>query len=165
MPFVLVQHCDEEYEEGGFETLRDMQERHFWYRGRHRFMLGVVNRYRRSDFARLAQQSGLILCDARYFMFYLSPLYLLSRMRPSLVSMTLAQKKELIIKQQFTPINSVLSVIFAAGSSLGHLLRFPWGISILGVFKKTWKKWLRRNCKKTEYGKYLKLITLGYTDL
>jgi len=150
-----------------------MQERHFWCRGQHRFMLGgVVNRYlpksggylfvttpefpqfwsynddmahylrryRRSDFSRLAQQSGLTLCDARYSMFYLSPLYLLSRMRPSLASMTLAQKKELVIKQHqvpFTLINSVLSAIFAAGSSLGRLLRFPWGILILGVFKKT----------------------------
>ncbi|HIF58879.1 MAG TPA: class I SAM-dependent methyltransferase [Rhodospirillales bacterium] len=268
MPPVRVQHRDGEYEEGGFETLRDMQERHFWYRGRHRFLLGAVNRYlpksgqtlsaidlgggaggwvsylakhlpeefaslaladssivaltlaasvvpptaqryqvdlmqlhmheqwdaaflldviehlpddlqalrqarealksggylfvttpafpqfwsynddmaqhlrryRRSDFVRLAQQSGLTLCDARYFMFYLSPFYLLSRMRPSLASMTLAQKKELIIKQHqvpSAPINSILNAIFAAESPLGHWLRFPWGTSILGVFKKT----------------------------
>ncbi len=267
-PSLPVQHRDGEYEEGGFETLRDMQERHFWYRGRHRFLLASVNRYlpksgqtlsaidlgggtggwvsylakhlpeefaslaladssivaltlaasvvpptaqryqvdlmqlhmheqwdaaflldviehlpddlqalrqarealksggylfvttpafpqfwsynddmaqhlrryRRSDFVRLAQQSGLTLCDARYFMFYLSPLYLLSRMRPSLASMTLAQKKELIIKQHqvpSAPINSILNAIFAAESPLGHWLRFPWGTSILGVFKKT----------------------------
>ena len=42
---IPVRHRDEEYEEGGFETLRDMQERHFWYRGRHRFLLAAVNRY------------------------------------------------------------------------------------------------------------------------
>lgn len=268
LPSTPVQHRDEEYEEGGFETLLDMQERHFWYRGRHRFLLGAVNRYlpmsgqafsaidlgggaggwvsylnkhrpkgfsslaladssivalnlassvlppkaqryqidlmqlhmheqwdaaflldviehlpndlealrqarealklggylfvttpafpqfwsyndemahhlrryRRGDFVQLAQQAGLTLCDARYFMFYLSPLYLLSRMKPSLASMTPVQKKELISKQHEVPsaaINSVLSTIFAAESPIGHWLNFPWGTSILGVFKKT----------------------------
>ena len=42
---IPVQHRDEEYGEGGFEILRDMQERHFWYRGRHRFLMEAVNRY------------------------------------------------------------------------------------------------------------------------
>jgi SAM-dependent methyltransferase len=32
-------HRDEEYEEAGFDVLRDMQSRHFWYQGRHRFLL------------------------------------------------------------------------------------------------------------------------------
>jgi hypothetical protein len=43
LPSTPVQHRNEEYNEGGFETLRDMQERHFWYRGRHRVLvlLGV----------------------------------------------------------------------------------------------------------------------------
>jgi SAM-dependent methyltransferase len=268
LPPIPVQHRDEEYEEGGFETLRDMQERHFWYRGRHRFLLTAVNRYLpnsgqplsvidlgggaggwvrylaqhrpegfaplaladssmvaltlaasvlpptaqryqidlmqlhmaeqwdaaflldviehlpddmqalgqarealkpggylfvttpafpqfwsynddmaqhlrrycRSDFARLAQQSGLTLCDARYFMFYLSPLYLLIRMKSGFATMTPAQKKELVLKQHqvpSAPINGVLSAIFSAESPIGHWLRFPWGTSILGVFKKT----------------------------
>ena len=35
-------HRDEEYEETGFEVLRDMQSRHFWYQGRHRFLLRAV---------------------------------------------------------------------------------------------------------------------------
>lgn len=267
LPPILVQHRDEEYQESGFETLHDMQERHFWYRGRHRFLLAAVNRYlpkderqlsaidlgggaggwvrylaqhrpngfaplaladssmvaltlagsvlphgaqryqidlmqlhmheqwdaaflldviehlpddlqamqqarealrpgghlfvttpafpqfwsyndemanhlrryRHSDFARLAKQSGLALCDARYFMFFLSPLYLLSRMKPSLAKMTAEQKKEVILKQHgvpSAPVNSLLSAIFAAETPIGHWLRFPWGTSILGVFKK-----------------------------
>ena len=45
IPPLPVQHRDEEYQEDGFETLRDMQGRHFWYRGRHRFLLAAVNRY------------------------------------------------------------------------------------------------------------------------
>ncbi len=45
LPAVPVLHRYEEYEETGFETLCQMQERHFWYRGRHRFLLASVNRY------------------------------------------------------------------------------------------------------------------------
>jgi hypothetical protein len=45
LPPIPVQHRDEEYEEGGFETLRNMLERHFWYHGRHQFLLAAVNRY------------------------------------------------------------------------------------------------------------------------
>ncbi len=265
---IPVQHRDGEYDEVGFDTLRDMQERHFWYRGRHRFLLQAVNRflpksahpfsaidlgggaggwvsylarhrpemfaplaladsslvaltlaasvlppeaeryqidlmqlnmheawdvaflldviehipddlkvikeasnalkpggylfvtapafpqfwsynddmaqhlrrYRKSNFAKLANDSGLILCDARYFMFYLSPLYLLSRARFGFDGMTLAHKKELITKQHqvpLAPINTILSTIFAAESPIGHWLQFPWGTSILGVFRKT----------------------------
>ena len=268
LPIIPVQHRDEEYGESGFEILREMQERHFWYRGRHRFLLEAVNRYlpksgqpfsaidlgggaggwvrylaqhrpegfeplaladssmvaltlaasvlppnaqryqidlmqlhmreqwdaallldiiehlpddlqalrqarealkpggylfvttpafpqfwsynddmgnhlrryRRKDFSRLAQKSGLKLCDSRYFMFLLSPLYLLSRMKPRLRSLTAAQKRELIIKQHQVPpapVNSMLSAIFALETPLGRWLRFPWGTSILGVFKKT----------------------------
>lgn len=267
LPHLPVQHRDEEYDEGGFEILRNMQERHFWYRGRHRFLLEAVNRYlprsreplsaidlgggtggwvrylaqrrpegfarlaladssivalsfaasvlppaaqryqvdlmqlqmheewgaaflldviehlpddlqalrqarkslepggylfvttpafprfwtynddlshhlrryRRGDFVRLARQSGLTLCDARYFMFYLSPAYLLSRMNLSFAAMTQAWLRERVIKQHqvpSTPVNGILSAIFAAETPLGHWVRFPWGTSILGVFRK-----------------------------
>lgn len=266
-PSMPVKHREEEYEEDGFETLRDMQDRHFWYRGRHRFLLAAVDRflpksgaprsaidlgggaggwvsylakqrperfnplaladssivaltlaesvfppaaqryqvdlmqlqmrdqwdaaflldviehipddlhaleqarealkpggylfvatpafpqfwsynddlaqhqrrYVRSDFMRLAQQAELTLCDARYFMFYLSPLYLISRMKPGLGAMTDEQKKELVIQQHrvpSVPINTILTTIFTAETPLGHWLRFPWGTSILGVFRK-----------------------------
>lgn len=267
VPSIHVSHRHEDYDEAGFETLRDMQERHFWYRGRHRFLLDSVNsflpstdrklsaidlgggaggwlqflgnnlpnrfaplaladsslvalklaatvlphhvkryqidlmqlhmhdqwdvaflldviehipddlkvlqqahdclkpggylfvttpafpkfwsynddmvhhqrRYCRSDFVRLALQSGLVLCDARYFMFYLSPLYLLSRIKPGFSKMTPAEKRAIILKQHkvpFAPINNLLSAIFALESPIGHRLNFPWGTSILGVFKK-----------------------------
>jgi 2-polyprenyl-3-methyl-5-hydroxy-6-metoxy-1,4-benzoquinol methylase len=33
-----------------------------------------LRRYRGSDFVRLARESGLTLCDSRYFMFFLSPI-------------------------------------------------------------------------------------------
>lgn len=44
VPKVTVQHRDEEYGEAGFDVLRDMQTRHFWYYGRHRFLLCMLKR-------------------------------------------------------------------------------------------------------------------------
>jgi len=267
MPSVPVYHRDEAYDEAGFSTLLDMQCRHFWYRGRHRFLLATVDRflpktitdkdvidlgggvggwlrylvqhrpgglgqialadsslealklagpvlpakaqryqidlmqlhmheqwdaaflldviehlpddlqalrqardalrpggylfvttpafpqlwsysdemshhlrrYRRADFVRLAKESGLTLCDSRYFMFFLSPAYWLSRIKPSFATMSSAQKSELISKQHQVPsplINGVLNAAFDAETPLGHYVRFPWGTSILAVLQK-----------------------------
>ena len=93
-----------------------------------------LRRYRRKDISRLAQQAGLKICDSRYFMFFLS------RIKPAFESLTPAQKKLLILKQHQVPstiVNSMLSTIFSAETPLGYWLRFPWGTSILGLFKKT----------------------------
>ena len=267
LPPFKVAHREEEYEEDVFDTLFDMQNRHFWYRGRHKFLLSAVNRYlpksdqafsvidlgggvggwinylnknrhgdfttlaladsslvalslaasvlppmakryqvdllnlhmheqwdaaflldviehipddlrvlqqaynalkkggylfittpafqhfwsynddaakhlrryQQSDFARLAKDSGFTLCDSRYFMFFLSPLYLFSRMSVHSSTMTLAQQKKLMIKQHEVPampINEALGTIFSLESLLGRWIKFPWGTSILGVFKK-----------------------------
>lgn len=266
-PATTVHHHDEEYEQSGFNTLHAMQERHFWYLGRHRFLLGALDRYRptgappwaavdlgggvggwvryladrrpgrfqplaladssrvalrmagpvlpadvqryqvdlmnlgwrecwdaaflldviehlpddlralreasralrsgglllvttpalpqfwsynddvahhlrrytRRDFARLADEAGLQLLDARYFMFLLSPLYWLARRRPGIAKMTEAQRRDLVIRAHqipASPINELLAVTFAAETPLGHRIRFPWGTSILGVFRK-----------------------------
>jgi len=44
-PLIPVVHRDDEYDQTGFDTLWDMQERHFWYRGRHRFLLKALDRF------------------------------------------------------------------------------------------------------------------------
>lgn len=267
LPPTAVTHRDEEYDQEGFAFLREMQERHFWYRGRHRFLLGALERhlpksatqrsaidlgggaggwvqylakerpalfaqlaladsslvalahaeavlppnaqryqidlmnlhmheewdaaflldviehlpddqraleqanealklggllfvttpaipqfwsynddlvhhlrrYTRADFARLAKATGFTLLDARYFMFFLSPLYLLSRMKPGFGKLSDDDKKALVLKQHAIPakpINGVLSAIFNAETPVGHWMRFPWGTSVLGVFRK-----------------------------
>jgi SAM-dependent methyltransferase len=40
-----VIHRDNEYDPSGFVMLSEMQEEHFWYRGRHRFLLSSVHRH------------------------------------------------------------------------------------------------------------------------
>jgi len=267
-PVVKVTHRDDEYSQSGFETLRIMQEEHFWYKGRHKFILGALEKYmpkdanmlsgidlgggvggwirdlcfseltgsferlaladsslialryaqsvvpesveryqvdlmnlqmenewdvaflldviehlpddkkaleqtkralkpggmlfvttpafpqfwsyndelahhqRRytcSDYEKLAKNLGFKLLDARYFMFFLSPLYLVSRFKPGLHKLSTEQKKDLVLKQHqipSKPVNSILSAIFNGESPLGHWVRFPWGTSILGVFQK-----------------------------
>lgn len=96
-------------------------------------------RYTRADFARLGEQAGLQLCDARYFMFLLSSLYWLARQGKGIDGMTEAQKMALMHKTHqvpSAPINLPLTAIFAAETPLGHWLRFPWGTSVLGVFRR-----------------------------
>ena len=45
LPKIPAQHLPDEYDKSGFKTLVAMQERHFWYRGRHRFLLAAVDRF------------------------------------------------------------------------------------------------------------------------
>ena len=72
-------------------------------------------------------------------MFFLSPAYWFSRIKPSFATMSSEQKNQLISKQHQVPapiINELLSATFALETPLGHNVRFPWGTSILSVFKK-----------------------------
>lgn len=41
-PRFAITHREEEYQSSGFDRLRQMQQRHFWYRGRHRFLWHAV---------------------------------------------------------------------------------------------------------------------------
>jgi SAM-dependent methyltransferase len=98
-----------------------------------------LRRYTRADFARLAERVGLRLCDARYFMFLLSPLYWLARRGKGIKGMTKEQKLALLHKTHRVPnavLNLTLTAVFAAETPLGHRARFPWGTSVLGVFQK-----------------------------
>ena len=271
-PVVPVTHRDDEYQETGFDVLLEMQERHFWYRGRHRFLLSALRRelrrrksekappmnaidlgggcggwirylqrhcpgcfaelalgdssrkalqmaqpvigtqtsryqidlqqlgwderwdvaflldvlehipedaaalreiraalrpggllfvttpalkffwsyndeigghqrrYSRQDFSRLARACGLELCYSRYFMFLLSPLYLLSRRnRPDLESMSpqeIAEHLQRAHRTPIAPVNAALSFAFALETPLGLTVPFPWGTSILAVFRR-----------------------------
>jgi SAM-dependent methyltransferase len=98
-------------------------------------------RYGRADFQELASRSGFRLLDARYFMFFLSPLLLVSRAAASrkVKEMTEEQRQLLMSRMHRIPplpINSSLAAIFGCETPLGHLVRFPWGTSLLAVLQK-----------------------------
>jgi 2-polyprenyl-3-methyl-5-hydroxy-6-metoxy-1,4-benzoquinol methylase len=54
-------HRDADYDSSGFESLRQMQERHFWYRGRHRFLLHFTRSIVRRLAARAPQPAAVDL--------------------------------------------------------------------------------------------------------
>ena len=100
---------------------------------------GHKRRYTIADYRRLAELSDMEMVDARYFMFLLSPLYLLSRYKPAAKLMTVEQKRELALAQHKIPpkiINQLLAKIFELETPLGHLTRFPWGTSVIAVLRK-----------------------------
>ena len=99
-----------------------------------------VRRYSRADFARLAREAGFELVRSRYFMFFLSPLLLISRWRRvDVAAMTPEQvqaMRDRTHRVPSAPVNLALGAVFAAETPLGHWLPFPWGTSVLGVFRK-----------------------------
>jgi SAM-dependent methyltransferase len=104
-------------------------------------MVHHQRRYRRSDFARLASHAGFDLVDSRYFMFFLSPLLLASRRIASLRldRLTELERRQFLEKMHRVPplpINEALAAIFACETPAGHLVRFPFGSSLLAVLTK-----------------------------
>jgi len=103
-------------------------------------LTGHVRRYSRRDFAELAAKAGLELVYSRYFMFFLSPLYFLSRWRsPDASKMTQEQIRQMLADEHRVPswpINQMLRGIFSVETPLGLWLAMPWGTSVLGVFRR-----------------------------
>jgi SAM-dependent methyltransferase len=122
---------------GGLLFVTTPALKHFW--SYNDDLVHHLRRYNRNDFAVLAQAAGLELLDARYFMFLLSPLYWLARQRPGVRDMSVEQQRQLLNDSHKVPsasLNLALTAAFGAETPLGHWLRFPWGTSILGVFRK-----------------------------
>jgi SAM-dependent methyltransferase len=99
-----------------------------------------VRRYSRGDLQRLAEQSGLQVGFTRYFMFFLSPLLLLSRLKsPRLEGMTATEIRKLVQRTHRVPswpVNQLLRLVFCAETPLGVWLPWPWGTSVLAVLRK-----------------------------
>ncbi len=99
-----------------------------------------VRRYAKRDFAFLAKMTGMRLVRASYFMFFLSPLLWLSRIkRPDLEKMEHQEILRLLQRSHRVPvpaINALMNLIFDLETPLGLWLPFPWGTSLLGVFQK-----------------------------
>ena len=99
--------------------------------------IGHQRRYSVRDFVPLANQCGFELVDARYFMFFLSPLVLasrfLSRPKPGEDVWKAVERTHRI---PAWPINGILSAIFLTETPLGSWLRFPWGTSAVAILRK-----------------------------
>lgn len=97
-------------------------------------------RYCRKDFQVLARQLGLELLRTDYFMFLLSPLLWINRLcvRPP-ASATPAQLQAHVIQTHQTPtrwLNQLLTHVFLLEAAMVNTFRFPWGTSILAVFRR-----------------------------
>ena len=99
-----------------------------------------VRRYSRGDYRRLADQCGFEFCYARYFMFFLSPVLMLSRMKSvDAKSMSEQQIREHLAQTHRVPswpVNQMLRLVFSAETPLGAWLPFPWGTSVLAVLRR-----------------------------
>jgi SAM-dependent methyltransferase len=103
-------------------------------------LVGHQRRYSRADLAAWAGAEALELVASRYFMFFLSPLVLLSRFRrPDLARMSAAEVREYlgrVHRPPSRPVNALLGLVFGAETPLGLSVPFPWGTSVLGIFRK-----------------------------
>jgi len=97
-----------------------------------------LRRYKKSDYVKLANGSNFKLIETRYFMFFLSPIYLITRIFiPFLTSGKFNQnitKSEHNVPNKL--INYLLTKIFFIENYLSKFINYPFGTSILGVFKK-----------------------------
>jgi hypothetical protein len=89
----------------------------------------------------LATDSGFELLDARYFMFFLSPLLVVSRLLQRGKVKTLSDEQRWKLAENMhripaAPLNTALSAVFGAETPLGHWTPFPWGTSLLAVLRK-----------------------------
>lgn len=99
-----------------------------------------IRRYSCGEFQRLAGRCNLQLVDARYFMFLLSPVLLASRLLGPRVERMTAEERLSCYRRThrvpWAPLNALLRFVFSLETPLGHRIRFPWGTSLLGVFRK-----------------------------
>ena len=103
-------------------------------------MVHHQRRYRKQDFRALGEHADLELLRTEYFMFFLSPALLFSRIlfRPS-TSPTPKQLQDHLARTHRIPpkaINELLTKVCSIEASLVNFVDFPWGTSIIAVFKR-----------------------------
>jgi SAM-dependent methyltransferase len=123
---------------GGLLFVTTPALRFFWsYNDR---MAHHLRRYSRDDFWRLARSAGFEVRSTRYFMFFLSPLLLLARLRRIDPSQMTPEQVMAHLERTHRipprPLNAALAAAFSLETPLGHWVPFPWGTSVLGIFRK-----------------------------
>jgi hypothetical protein len=97
-------------------------------------------RYSKKDFRALGRQAHLELLQTAYFMFFLSPALLFSRIlfRPP-ASATPEQLQNHLARTHripARPINQLMTRLLSIEAVMANFVNFPWGASILAVFKR-----------------------------
>jgi 2-polyprenyl-3-methyl-5-hydroxy-6-metoxy-1,4-benzoquinol methylase len=96
-------------------------------------------RYTKQGIRDLAAACNLKLVDTRYFNFFLSPLVYLTRVRTPKIDFTSATEVRALLNRTHSvppyPVNLTMKAIFDAETPLGHIIPFPFGSSVLGVFQ------------------------------
>ncbi len=97
-------------------------------------------RYCTEDFQRLGELVGLKLVRTDYFMFFLSPALLLSRLlfrpRKNASPEELRGYLERTHRIPSWPVNKLMGKIFSLEASIVNRVQFPWGTSILALFER-----------------------------
>ena len=97
-------------------------------------------RYNKDDIKGLAMSAGFEVVRQRYFMFLLSPLLWLSRLKKPLLDesdpVAVSEYLEATHRVPHPVMNKLLAAIFSLESPLGWYLPFPWGTSLMAVLRK-----------------------------
>jgi SAM-dependent methyltransferase len=109
----------------------------FW--SRNDDLAGHRRRYSRADMSRLGARAGLEVLDTRYFMFLLSPALWTSRRIFARRAGREREEAHDVLERTHrvpaAPWNEALAAVFAAETPLGLHCRFPWGTSVLSVYR------------------------------
>ena len=104
-------------------------------------VVGHQRRYTKRDFRALGGACGLEVVGSHYFMFLLSFALIAQRwlLKPRKAELSAREAWEEVNKTHRVPprwLNATLGAVFALETPLGQQVPFPWGTSILGVFRK-----------------------------
>ncbi len=124
---------------GGMAFITTPALKRFW--GKNDEIVGHHTRYSAADFRRFAVNCGYQETMTRYFMFFLSPLYLISRMLEGKKAGQMSESEVAAYLSRThaiprSPLNEILSAVFWAESLVGLDWSFPWGTSVLCVIRK-----------------------------
>ena len=97
-------------------------------------------RYSKQDLRDLTAPSQLALLRADYFMFWLSPALLLSRLLTRPAANASADELQATLERTHRipapPINNFLKAVLATESGMIEHVKFPWGTSVLAVYQR-----------------------------
>lgn len=104
-------------------------------------LVGHQRRYSVSQLSERLSSAGFRVLDARYFMFFLSPLLLASRLTSGRRVETMSETERWALLERShavpaKPINQLLRRVFELETPLGHRLSFPWGTSAIALCQK-----------------------------